>query len=148
MHFLPTLLVLSTATLISAAPAPSPPATKIPPPPSPFVLEHIFTGILHLGPASKPITTPGGVLVTEAITSGTVTGKAINATVQGGFAHPAVYSNGTVQSPVIDAYGVTEDGLSFYLHEEGVGTPQAQVSRIVGCIGLEIVVRGLTAGRN
>ena len=36
-----------------------------------------------------------------------------------------------MQVPVIDVYGVSDDGESFYIHETGVGSLAAQVTRIV-----------------
>jgi hypothetical protein len=59
----------------------------------PFNFTYLFTAVLQLGNATKPITVPGGILVNEPILSGRVTGPAINATIAGGFAHPAIYGN-------------------------------------------------------
>jgi Protein of unknown function (DUF3237) len=86
---------------------------------------------LKLGDPSniRPILIPGGYLVNEPITSGTVVGPSINATVQGGFAHPSVY--GALQVPSIDLYGMTNDGQAFYIHETGIGSNAAQVTRLV-----------------
>lgn len=99
---------------------------------SPFHLQPIFAANLVLGKPYPAIPIAGGVLINEPITGGTVSGSAINGTIHGGFAHPPVYDNGTLQVPVIDVYGVSDDGESFYLHETGVGSAAAQVTRIVG----------------
>lgn len=102
--------------------------------PLPFQFQPLFAANLILGRPSQPIAIPGGILINEPITGGTVSGPAINGTVQGGFAHPAVYGNGGAmrrQVPVIDVYGVSDDGESFYIHETGVGSLTAQVTRIV-----------------
>jgi hypothetical protein len=96
-----------------------------------FSFAPVFTATLHLGKPFSPISIFGGELINEAITSGSVIGPAINATIHVGFAHPPIYNNGTLQVPIIDAYGTTEDGESFYIHEEGIGTNGAQVTRIV-----------------
>lgn len=104
----------------------------------PFELQPIFTANLVLGKPYQPITIAGGVLINEPITGGSVSGSAINGTIEGGFAHPPVYNNGTLQVPVIDVYGVSEDGESFYIHETGIGTMAAQVTRIVG---LSLLIR-------
>ncbi|MCJ1308126.1 hypothetical protein MMC25_001778 [Agyrium rufum] len=102
--------------------------------PLPFNIDPAFTAVINLdiskGPGSAPIGVPGGVLVNEAITGGTVTGPLINATILSGFAHPSVIENGTVQIAVIDLFGVTSDNMSFYIHEVGIGSPEAQVTRI------------------
>jgi hypothetical protein len=70
-------------------------------------------------------------LINEPITGGTVYGSAINWTIESGFVHPLIDENGTFQVAIIDAYGTTDDGQAFYIHEEGVGTNPEQVTRIV-----------------
>ena len=57
--------------------------------------------------------------------------QAINATILDGFSHSPLYNNGTLQVPVIDVYGTTHDGAAYYIHEEGIGSNAAQVTRIV-----------------
>ena len=106
-------------------------AAVISPPNLPFGFEPLFTVRLNVGTILAPLAIPGGVLVNEPITGGTVSGSAINGTILSGFAHPSVYGNGTLQVPNIDVYGMTEDGESFYIHEEGIGFGSAQVTRIV-----------------
>jgi len=96
----------------------------------PFNFTYLFTATLHIGKPSNYIAIEGGVLVNEPIVSGTITGPAVNGTIQGGFAHPAVY-NSTLQVPGIDLYGVTNDNSSFYIHEAGIGLTYEQVTRIV-----------------
>jgi hypothetical protein len=97
----------------------------------PFTFTPAFDATILLGQRTRPINVTGGILVNEPIIGGSVTGPAINGTILGGFAHPSVYSDNTIQVPMIDIYGATEDGQSFYLHEEGIGKPTAQVTRIV-----------------
>ena len=63
--------------------------------------------------ASSPLMIPGGVLINEPIASGTVSGPVVNATIDGGFAHPSLYNNMALQVPAIDLYGVTDDGQAF-----------------------------------
>ncbi|KAK5089452.1 hypothetical protein LTR70_005965 [Exophiala xenobiotica] len=96
----------------------------------PFNFTHIFNASLSLGKPSSSIPVPGGVLVNEPITNGTVAGSAINGTILGGFAHPPIYNDGTLQAPIIEVYGVTKDNESFYIHETGIGSNEAQVTRI------------------
>lgn len=110
------------------------PAPKISPKGLPYDFQELFTVKLNVGKILAPLSVPGGVLINEPITGGTVTGSAINGTILSGFAHPLVYGTGAtqVQWPYIDVYGTTDDGQSFYIHEEGIGTgPSAQVTRIV-----------------
>lgn len=99
----------------------------------PYDFQELFTVKLNVGKIQAPLNIPGGVLINEPITGGTVTGSAINGTILSGFAHPLVYGTGAtqVQYPVIDVYGTTDDGQSFYIHEEGIGIGAAQVTRIV-----------------
>lgn len=119
-----TILGRSLASSNRAAPAHS--ST-----PLPFNFTYLFTATLKLGDPSniRPILIPGGYLVNEPIMSDTVVGPSINATVQGGFAHPSVY--GALQVPSIDLYGMTSDGQAFYIHETGTGSNAAQVTRLV-----------------
>lgn len=126
------LSLLAFSHHISANPYPYPSSTPSTSTPLPIQLQPIFTANLILGKPYAPIAIPGGVLINEPITGGSVSGQGINGTIQGGFAHPAVYENGTLQVPVIDVYGVSEDGESFYIYETGVGSIAAQVTRIVG----------------
>ena len=99
--------------------------------PLPFNLTYLFTAHLNVAPATKPITIQGGVRVPEDILNGTVTGPVINATIYPGLAFPAVTENMTLQSPIIELYGITDDGVPLHLHQEGVGSPSAQMTRIV-----------------
>lgn len=133
-HFLSFLITPLLSSHISASPYPSGiPVTVTHP--LPFHFQPIFTVNLILGKPYQPIKIPGGVLINEPIAGGTVSGSAINGTILGGFAHPPVYNNGTLQVPVIDVYGVSDDGESFYIHETGIGTQAAQVTRIELTIG-------------
>ena len=104
--------------------------------PTSFNVTYLFTANLELGnPPSgisqKPITIPGGVRVPEPILNGTVSGPYINATITSGLAAPEIYNNGTLQVAVIDLYGITTDGYPLHIHETGIGSPSAQVTRIV-----------------
>lgn len=105
--------------------------------PLPFNLTYLFTVHLSLGKPLPPIAIPDGVVVTEPIINGTVTGPALNATILGGVATPSVYSNGTIQVPVIQAWGLTSDGVSFLINEAGTGMPKGQITRIV-CFPLKL----------
>ena len=104
--------------------------------PFPFKFTELFTVTLNVGKILKPLDIPGGVLISEPIKGGTVVGPYINGTIQGGFAHPSVYGNGKLQVPTIDVYGMTTDGQSFYIHEEGIGLGSSQVTRIVRTLSL------------
>jgi hypothetical protein len=127
---------------VSAAPAPQP----IIAPFLPLSFTPVFTANLALGKSSNPIPVPWGILINEPITGGTVSGPAINRTIESGFAHPPIYENGTLQVAIIDAYGTTDDGQVFYIHEEGVGTNPEQVTRIVRFL-LDGVARRKFPGR-
>ncbi len=99
----------------------------------PFNITYLFTATLNLGPANKPVSINSntGVIVPEQILNGTVTGPAINGTITAGLAFPSVYKNGTIQAPLIEVYGVTDDGVALYIKETGVGSPTGQMTRIV-----------------
>lgn len=102
----------------------------------PFSFTYLFTAHLAIGAASKPIPVPGGVLIVEHILNGTVTGPAINATIEPSLATPSIINNGSTQVPIINVVGTTDDGFPFYISEAGIGSPSAQVSRIVSVIHL------------
>ncbi len=102
----------------------------------PFKSTFAFTAHLQLGKPLPTIAVPGGVLITEPIVSGTVCGPTINATIAGGLATPSVYENQTLQVPVIQAYGTTDDGFGFVINELGVGAPKGQITRIVSTTSL------------
>jgi hypothetical protein len=97
----------------------------------PFSFDHIFTAHLTLAKPLSPVAIPGGFLVAEPIAGGTVNGPFINGTIQGGIATPSVYLNGTLQSPLIQVWGVTIDGAAFVINEAGIGVAKSQVTRIV-----------------
>ncbi len=102
----------------------------------PFNTTYVFSVAIALGqPPStltqKPITIPGGVVVPEPILNGTVSGPAFNGTILSGLATPAIYENQTLQVATIDLYGVSSDGYPFRIHETGVGSISAQITRIV-----------------
>jgi hypothetical protein len=58
----------------------------------------------------EAIPVPGGILINEPITCGTVSGPAINGTIESDFVHPPIYENGTLQVAIIDAYGTQTMG--------------------------------------
>ena len=100
----------------------------------PLSFTPLFTTNLTLGKPSNPIPIPGGILITEPLTGGTISGASINATIESGFGHPPFYENNTLEVAVIDGYGTTSDGQTFYLHEEGVGSGDGQVTRVVSLL--------------
>ena len=102
-----------------------------PPTEMPFSTIYLFSADLALGTATAQVVASCGVRVIEPIVNGTVTGPAINATIASGTALPLLYSNGTIQQPIIELYGKTDDDVAFYIHEEGIGVPSAQMTRIV-----------------
>jgi hypothetical protein len=102
----------------------------------PFNTTYVFSVAIGLGQppstlSQKPITIPGGVVVPEPILNGTVSGPAFNGTIISGLATPAQYENQTLQVATIDLYGVSSDGYPFRIHETGVGSISAQITRIV-----------------
>ncbi|KAK5242385.1 hypothetical protein LTR96_007222 [Exophiala xenobiotica] len=106
----------------------------------PFNTTYVFSVAIGLGqPPStltqNPITIPGGVVVPEPILNGTVSGPAFNGTIISGLATPAQYENQNVQVATIDLYGVSSDGYPFRIHETGVGSISAQITRIEIDIG-------------
>ncbi|KAJ9607397.1 hypothetical protein H2200_008470 [Cladophialophora chaetospira] len=103
----------------------------------PFGFQELFTVQLSVGKILRPLDVPGGTLVNEPITGGTVNGPALNGTIISGFAHPSFYGNGTLQVNVIDVYGLTDDGKTFYINQQGIGFGTKQVSRIAVNIGTE-----------
>lgn len=133
MQLLPLLLLGAIASTSA-----SPTYLSISPFDATFDTTFLFTATIGLGQpppgamGPKAITVPGGVLVPEPIPNGTVAGPYINGTILGGLASPSIYNNQTLQVPVINIYGVTDDGYPFYIHETGIGLPTAQVTRIVG----------------
>lgn len=97
----------------------------------PFGFQELFKVQLSVGKILRPLDIPGGTLVNEPITGGTVSGPALNGTIISGFAHPSFYGNGTLQVNIIDVYGVTDDGKSFYINQQGIGFGTKQITRIV-----------------
>lgn len=140
MHFLTpaTIALLALTTTISSAPTTdliAKPAVVLSD--LPFTFEYLFTAQLNLGSPAKPITIPGGMRVVEPIINGTVSGPAINATIQYSLATPKVINEGSTQVPTINAVGITDDGEPVYLYEQGIGSPNSQVSRIVSVLHVE-----------
>ncbi|KAJ9603257.1 hypothetical protein H2200_012035 [Cladophialophora chaetospira] len=129
-----TLLLSSLSLLVHATPTPRDTNPSLP-----FNTTYLFTATLNLGPPSNPITiqdTPSaGVIIAEPILNGTVTGPALNGTITAGFAFPSLLKNGTIQAPLIEMYGVTNDGAELYIRETGIGTPKGQITRIELTIG-------------
>jgi hypothetical protein len=64
------------------------------------------------------------------VASGKVSGPSLPRDNTGGFAHPPIYNNGTLQVPVIDLHGATDDGEAFNIHEVGLGSTAAQVTAL------------------
>jgi hypothetical protein len=124
-------VVLSTKSTVGANPLHMREHPYTSPITPPFGLEYVFSAKLSLSPPSQPIPIYGGVAVTEVITHGTVAGPAINATIAGGTAFDDFYENGAINIPTIDVYGTTSDNLSVAVHEYGLGSKQAQLTRLV-----------------
>ena len=124
----PIILLLTSASALAVS---SPSVHPRAPAAATFGIEYVFSAKLTLGSASSRIPIYGGFTITETIPKGTVTGPYINATIEGGQAFANVYKNGTLQEPLIEVYGTTSDGLPFQVHETGLGSNQAQMTRIV-----------------
>lgn len=131
------LIALSFAILsplISATPSFLPKSSSLVPRGEiPFMFTELFTANLTLGSAQKPITTPSGETVVEPIAGGYLTGPSINATVHSGIAHPTIMKsdNLTFHNPLVQLWGATTDNQTFFVHLEGVGSPNPQVARAV-----------------
>jgi hypothetical protein len=69
----------------------------------------------------------------EPIPSGTISGPLINATILGGIAYPTILSNNMTvyQLPMVEVYGMTNDGVAFFVKESGIGAPTRQITRVV-----------------
>ena len=70
-------------------------------------------------------------MTVEPITGGTVSGSAINATVEGGIAYPVLYRNSTVELVDIVLYGNTIDEIPYLIQVTGRGLPTSQVTSLV-----------------
>jgi hypothetical protein len=90
----------------------------------------LFTATLKLGHHSNYMLISDGVFVNEAITSGKLVRPATSGAIKGGFAYSPIY-NGTLQVSVIDLYGTSDYGIDHYIHETGIGSNAAQITRIV-----------------
>lgn len=64
------------------------------------------------------------------IENGTITGV-IQGTITGGLAYPQLYNNQTLQWPTINYYGVTNDGVPFFITQAGRGTHGQPYTSIV-----------------
>ncbi|KUJ10560.1 uncharacterized protein LY89DRAFT_740269 [Mollisia scopiformis] len=95
----------------------------------PFTFQHVFSVQITIAPALPSINVPGGTLVIEPITGGTVNGT-INGTILSGFAYPTSLTNTTIDNPSITLYGLTDDNQTFYVSEMGTGSRACQVTRI------------------
>ncbi|MCJ1234210.1 hypothetical protein MMC14_002169 [Varicellaria rhodocarpa] len=138
------LLALVPSTVVASASSPPPLGlNRRAPTPSPPALTYLFSVTLNIGNATKPIPIPGGVRIgehpltlflffypVEPLLSGTITGPAVNGTIEGGLAYPPVLYNQTLQVPQINIYGTTSDGYPFFASEMGVGSPSDQITRL------------------
>ncbi|KAL1306998.1 hypothetical protein AAFC00_005628 [Neodothiora populina] len=100
----------------------------------PFTFSPAFTASLNLLGTPAPIAIPGGTSVVLPI-NGTISGPLLSGKILGGFAHPSIYYNQTVEQNDIDAYGMTYSNSSFYFHVAGAGSPVGQVTRVEVTIG-------------
>lgn len=97
----------------------------------PLSFTYLFTANLSLGQREQPIPIAGGFRVPQPILNGTVYGPAINGTLDYSLSTPTILSNGTVELPLINAVGTSDDGQSLYVYVKGVGSPSSQVNQIV-----------------
>jgi hypothetical protein len=105
-------------------------------------LTYVFTAKLNVGRPLDPIPLlQGGSRTIEPLINGTISGPYLNGTVKSGFAAPitafgtTVTGDTTVQIPEIYLYGVTSDGLPFYIQESGIGPVTGQNTRVVLEVG-------------
>ncbi len=67
----------------------------------------------------------------DAYKNGTVVGSAFNGVIIGGIGTPAIYGGGAATFPNVVLYGMTNDGVPFYVQQAGNGNPTSLFSRIV-----------------
>ncbi|MDI1492965.1 MAG: hypothetical protein OHK93_004749 [Ramalina farinacea] len=115
-------------------------------------LTYLFTVTVNVGTVLlPPIVIPGGTRLIEPLTSGSISGPYLNATVKGGLAYPTIVDNGAVQVPEIVIYGTTipnngtmasDKGENYFAIVEGVGGTMEQES------ALRLEIGGGYAGLN
>jgi hypothetical protein len=123
------LLALSAVAAASPVEITARDIAPMPPDSLPFNYTYLFSAHLSLGALIQPINVTGGVLVTEPIISGVLSGPAINGTITYGVATPSIL--GSLDIPQIRAWGNTSDGAPFVLDGEGVGVRNTQMARFV-----------------
>jgi len=121
MHF-STLPVLGFLTTLAAAQFP-------------FGFSPAFTATYVIGAPPSLIDIPGGIVVSEPVASGTISGPLLNGKISGGFAHPSVYNDQTLEYPDFDLYGTSSDGQAFVIKQTGIGSTKGTVTRIELTIG-------------
>jgi hypothetical protein len=82
----------------------------------------------------KPMLTPE--IAVEPFINGTITGPAFNGTILGGIGSPRIYNQGTSQLPTVIIYGYTDDGVPFFVREDGIGSPSSAFTRIVSSLSM------------
>lgn len=154
MHFpithnlTPLVALLTTLPSIVATPLISRTAPNKTP-----TLTYLFTVTVNVGTVLlPPIIIPGGTRLVEPLTSGTISGPFLNATVKGGLAYPTIVDGGKVQVPEIVIYGTTisstgtngtmAKGENYFAIVDGIGGTQEQES------SLRLEIGGAYAGLN
>lgn len=72
--------------------------------------------------------------------SGTISGPLLNGKISGGFAHPSVYNNETLEYPDFDLFGSSDDGSPFVIRQTGVGSTKGTVTRIVSVLSSVLAI--------
>ncbi|KAI4143097.1 MAG: hypothetical protein L6R39_004705 [Caloplaca ligustica] len=114
------------ADLVASAPSPSSTTPK---------LVQIFQATINVGDFSSPIPIPGGQRIVAKVNNGTIKGKGLNGTIEGGVSVIDLFSNGQVIVNNVRSIGTTAEGLPFLIDENGVGSPADDFARLTLSIG-------------
>lgn len=69
--------------------------------------------------------------IVAKVNNGTIKGKGLNGTIEGGVSVIDLFSNGQVIVNNVRSIGTTAEGLPFLIDENGVGSPADDFARLV-----------------
>lgn len=127
------------AARLDASTNPSSPSYPTQPtiPDSPFTLTYAFTFTITIAPLLPQIQPPNsnGTFAVIPDVGGTITGPLLNGTITRGLGWASRFTNYYLEESV--NFGVTDDGLEFFLRDTGVGNAEGKVDRVVSTYSVE-----------
>ncbi|CAO1601315.1 MAG: hypothetical protein LQ349_003291 [Xanthoria aureola] len=98
-------------------------------------LERIFTAQIQIGDFLAPIPIAGGQRLVAKVNGGSIKGKALTGSILGGITVIDIINSGQTLVNAVRSFGSTNDGTTFLIEENGIGSQADNFARLVLSVG-------------